>query len=78
MRDYPIQTFLFWRTKDSIKVRKFMTNIDWDADLHLLYDNAKSSEGGGEDVCARRPAETSNAIRSLQWNNERRLMESLS
>lgn len=45
MRDYPIQTFLFWRTKDSIKVRKFMTNIDWDADLHLLYDSAKSSEG---------------------------------
>src|SRR5229473_1189849 len=45
MRDYPIQTFLFWRTKDAIKVRKFMTNIDWDADLHLLYDSSKSSEG---------------------------------
>jgi len=44
MRDYPIQTSLFWRTKDPIKGRKFMTNIDWDADLHLLYHTAKSSE----------------------------------
>lgn len=45
MRNYPIQTFLFWRTKDAIKVRRFMPTIDWDADLHLLYDNVKSAEG---------------------------------
>ena len=45
MRNYPIQTFLFWRTKDAIKARRFMSTIDWDADLYLLYDNAKSAEG---------------------------------
>jgi hypothetical protein len=25
MRNYPIQTLLFWRTKDEIKARKFMS-----------------------------------------------------
>lgn len=45
MRNYPIQTLLFWRTKDAIKVRGFMPTINWDADLHLLYDNAKSASG---------------------------------
>jgi len=44
MRNYPIQTFLFWRTKDAIKVRKFMPSIDWDADLHDYYDAIKSKE----------------------------------
>jgi uncharacterized protein with ParB-like and HNH nuclease domain len=34
MRNYPIQTLLFWRTKDEIKARKFMEQIDWDADRH--------------------------------------------
>ncbi len=45
MRDYPIQTLLFWRTKDEIKARKFMQSIEWDANLHELYDKAKSEEG---------------------------------
>jgi hypothetical protein len=45
MRNYPIQTFLFWRTKDEIKARKFMTSIDWDADLHEYYDEHTSAEG---------------------------------
>ena len=45
MRDYPIQTLLFWRTKDRIKARKFMTSVDWDADLSALYDKTKSDAG---------------------------------
>jgi hypothetical protein len=45
MRNYPIQTLLFWRTTDEIKARKFMQTIDWDADLHDLYDKVISDEG---------------------------------
>jgi len=45
MRNYPIQTLLFWRTKDAIKVRKFMDTVDWDADLSDFYDPTKSEEG---------------------------------
>ncbi len=44
MRNYPIQTFLFWRTKDEIKARKFMERVDWDADLSDLYDQGKSKK----------------------------------
>ena len=42
MRNYPIQTLLFWRTKDEIKVRRFMETVDWDADLSDFYDATKS------------------------------------
>lgn len=45
MRNYPIQTFLFWRTKDEIKARKFMEQISWDADLSDFYEPNKSQEG---------------------------------
>jgi hypothetical protein len=45
MRNYPIQTLLFWRTKDGIKVRKFMDTVDWDADLSDFYDPTQSEEG---------------------------------
>jgi len=45
MRNYPIQTFLFWRTKDFIKVREFMPCVDWDVDLHDLYNDQKSASG---------------------------------
>ena len=45
MRNYPIQTFLFWRTKEEIRARKFMPLIDPDADLSGLYDSAKSAAG---------------------------------
>lgn len=45
MLNYPIQTMLFWRTKDAIKVRKFMDSINWDSELHLLYDGSKSQLG---------------------------------
>src|SRR5450755_2886995 len=45
MRNYPIQTLLFWRTKDEIKARRFMQDIDWDAELHTYYDSAISKEG---------------------------------
>jgi uncharacterized protein with ParB-like and HNH nuclease domain len=45
MRNYPIQTLLFWRTADQIKARKFMPEIDWDADLHTFYDSVVSQQG---------------------------------
>jgi hypothetical protein len=45
MRNYPIQTLLFWRTKDSIKSRKFMEMVEWDPTLSDLYDEEKSREG---------------------------------
>ena len=38
MRNYPIQTLLFWRTKDEIKARKFMPEVMWDVDLSDYYD----------------------------------------
>lgn len=38
MRNYPIQTLLFWRTKDEIKARKFMEQVSWDADLSDYYE----------------------------------------
>ena len=38
MRNYPIQTFLLWRTKDEIKARRFMPQIEWDADLSDYYE----------------------------------------
>jgi hypothetical protein len=45
MRNYPIQTLLFWRTKDFIKARKFMPSIEWDADLSDYYEHNKSDKG---------------------------------
>ena len=45
MREYPIQTFLFWRTKEEIRARHFMPAIDFDADLSTLYDMTRSSAG---------------------------------
>jgi hypothetical protein len=45
MRGFPIQTLLFWKTKDPIQVRKFMAVVDWDAELHSLYEDSKSKQG---------------------------------
>jgi hypothetical protein len=45
MRNYPIQTLLFWRTKDEIKARKFMEEINWDPDLSDYYQPNKSQAG---------------------------------
>jgi hypothetical protein len=45
LRSYPIQTLLFWRTKDEIKARRFMDTIRGDVDLHTLYDSHASQEG---------------------------------
>ena len=45
MRGYPIQTLLFWRTKDAIKARCFMESVEWEADLHDYYNESKSDEG---------------------------------
>jgi uncharacterized protein with ParB-like and HNH nuclease domain len=42
MRNYPIQTFLLWKTKDKIKARKFMDVVDKDADLSSFYSANKS------------------------------------
>ncbi len=44
MRNYPIQTLLFWRTKDEIKARKFMPQVLWDTDLSDFYDADKSKK----------------------------------
>ena len=45
MRDYPIQTLLFWRTRDRIMARRFMPSVEWDADLSEYYEKAKSDLG---------------------------------
>lgn len=45
MRGYPIQTILFWKTKEEIKVRKFMAEIDSEIDLSILYDSQKTENG---------------------------------
>ena len=45
MRNYPIQTLLFWRTKDEIKARRFMPQVMWDADLSDYYEPNISSQG---------------------------------
>lgn len=45
MRNYPIQTLLFWRTKDEIKARKFMGEVKWDSDLSDFYEPSVSKEG---------------------------------
>lgn len=45
MRGYPVQTLLFWRTKEEIKARKFMDVINPEIDLHTLYEPNKSQEG---------------------------------
>jgi hypothetical protein len=45
MRNYPIQTLLFWRTKDEIKARKFMEQVTWDADLSDFYAPNMSKKG---------------------------------
>jgi hypothetical protein len=45
MRNYPIQTLLFWKTKDEIKARKFMEEVDWEPDLSDYYEPNISKEG---------------------------------
>jgi hypothetical protein len=45
MRSYPIQTLLFWRTKNEIKARRFMDNIEWDPDLSDYYEASISKDG---------------------------------
>jgi len=45
MRGYPIQTMLFWKTKEEIKARKFMDVINPEIDLHTLYEPNKSEFG---------------------------------
>lgn len=45
MRNYPIQTLLFWKTKDEIKARKFMEEVEWDPDLSSYYEPNVSKAG---------------------------------
>jgi len=45
LRGYPIQTLLFWRTRDEIKARKFMDVVRGNVDLHTLYDEHATQEG---------------------------------
>src|SRR5262249_41717405 len=45
MRNYPIQTLLFWRTRDEIKARRFMPQVVWDADLSDYYEANVSQQG---------------------------------
>jgi hypothetical protein len=45
MRNYPIQTLLFWRTKNEIKARKFMEQVSWDVDLSDFYEPNMSKDG---------------------------------
>jgi len=45
MRNYPIQTLLFWKTKDEIKARKFMDEVEWDPDLSYYYEPNVSKAG---------------------------------
>jgi hypothetical protein len=45
MRNYPIQTLLFWRTTDEIKARRFMPQVEWDADLSDFYEPGVSKAG---------------------------------
>jgi len=45
MRGYPIQTILFWKTKEEIKVRKFMDEVDSEIDLSTLYNSQKTQNG---------------------------------
>ncbi|MFE1630215.1 DUF262 domain-containing protein [Brevibacillus reuszeri] len=45
LRNYPIQTLLFWKTKEHIKTRRFMDNIEFDPDLSDYYDYNISQEG---------------------------------
>jgi hypothetical protein len=49
LKNYPIQTLLFWRTKEEIRSRKFMDNYNEDPDLSSLYDK-NISEHGNEKI----------------------------
>lgn len=45
LRHYPIQTLLFWKTKDEIKCRKFMDSVEADVVLSKLYAENESMAG---------------------------------
>lgn len=45
MRNYPVQSFLLWRTCDQIKARRFMEQVTWGGDLSSLYQSDISAEG---------------------------------
>ncbi len=45
MKNYPIQTFLFWKTRDAIKAREFMVDVEEDPDLSDYYDPKMSEQG---------------------------------
>lgn len=45
MKNYPIQTFLFWKTNDQIKARRFMDNTVEEPNLSDYYDQNASERG---------------------------------
>jgi hypothetical protein len=45
MRNYPIQTLLFWRTTEEIKARRFMDQVDWEVDLSDYYEKNVTRAG---------------------------------
>ncbi len=64
LREYPIQTLLFWRTKDPIKARKFMDSVTRDPELHKLYD-PHASDGGHERLFVLDGQQRLQALRTL-------------
>jgi len=64
LRGYPIQTLLFWRTRDEIKARRFMDLVCNDVDLHSLYDQ-HASEGGNERLFVLDGQQRLQALRTL-------------
>lgn len=64
LRGYPIQTFLFWRTEEEIKARRFMDDITRDADLHTLYDH-RASRGGNKRLFVLDGQQRLQALRTL-------------
>ena len=45
MKNFPIQTVLFWKTQDAIKARKFMDDVLDDPVLSGFYDRNASDQG---------------------------------
>ena len=46
LQGHPIQTFLFWKTRDGIRARRFMETVEPGSDvpLHTLYDERASEK----------------------------------
>lgn len=45
LKDYPIQTLLTWRTREAIRCRRFMDDVQYLDDWSQLYDESASEAG---------------------------------